>query len=100
MQPHSLVVSADKEDETLFAACVRAQVQTMLAGICGRFRVELAECMGGEAGVLDRQISNFTLSVDGGLFMHFHDRAQARTLLETTVAHGGIRLSGLSLRSA
>ena len=57
---------------TASAAC--AQVQTMLAGICSRFRVELAECMGGEAGVLERQISSFTLSVDGGLHMHFHDR--------------------------
>ena len=50
----------------------------MLACICGRFRVELAAQMGGEAGVLERQISSFTLAVDGGLFLHFHDRAQAR----------------------
>jgi hypothetical protein len=52
----------------------------MLACICGRFRVELAGCMGGEAGVLERQISSFTLAVDGGLFLHFHDRAQAQPL--------------------
>ena len=32
--------------------------------------------MGGEAGVLERQISSFTLAVDGGLFIQFHDRTQ------------------------
>ena len=48
----------------------------MLACICGRFRAELAPRMGGEAGVLKAQMSSFTLTVDGGLHMHFHDRSQ------------------------
>ena len=48
----------------------------MLATICGRFRLELAPEMGGVAGVLEKQISSFTLAVDGGLHMHFHHRAQ------------------------
>ena len=48
----------------------------MMATICGRFRLELDPQMGGEAGVLERQISSFTLAVDGGLFIQFHDRAQ------------------------
>ena len=52
------------------------QVATMLACICGRFRAELAPEMGGEAGVLEKQLSSFTLAVDGGLHMHFHDRSQ------------------------
>ena len=56
----------------------------MLACVCGRFRVELAPCMGGEAGVLERQISSFTLVVDGGLHMHFHDRGQARCPAQAT----------------
>ena len=46
----------------------------MMATICGRFRLELDPQMGGEAGVLARQISSFTLAVDGGLFLQFHDR--------------------------
>ena len=48
----------------------------MMATICGRFRLELDPQMGGEAGVLERQISSFTLAVDGGLFLQFHDRTQ------------------------
>lgn len=48
----------------------------MLATVCGRFRLELAPEMGGEAGVLEKQISSFTLAVDGGLHMYFHDRAK------------------------
>lgn len=50
----------------------------MMATICGRFRLELDPSMGGEAGVLERQISAFTLAVDGGLFIQFHDRTQVR----------------------
>ncbi|CAL8466632.1 g6168 [Coccomyxa elongata] len=52
------------------------EVRVMLATICGRFRLELAPEMGGEAGVLEKQISSFTLAVDGGLHMYFHDRAK------------------------
>lgn len=48
----------------------------MMATICGRFHLELDPQMGGEAGVLERQISSFTLAVDGGLFIQFHDRTQ------------------------
>lgn len=48
----------------------------MLATICGRFRLKLAEQMGGMEGVLERQISSFTLAVDGGLHIHFHDRSK------------------------
>jgi hypothetical protein len=51
------------------------QVTTMLIAICGRFKLELAPEMGGEAGVLEKQISSFTLAVDGGLFMLFHGRS-------------------------
>ena len=47
----------------------------MMATICGRFRLELDPSMGGEAGVLERQISAFALAVDGGLFLQFHDRS-------------------------
>lgn len=54
------------------------QVLSMMATICGRFRLELDPQMGGEAGVLERQISSFTLAVDGGLFLQFHDRTQVR----------------------
>ncbi len=56
------------------------QVLSMMATICGRFRLELDPQMGGEAGVLERQISSFTLAVDGGLFIQFHDRTQVRPL--------------------
>ena len=52
------------------------QVLSMMATICGRFSLELDPQMGGEAGVLERQISSFTLAVDGGLFIKFHDRTQ------------------------
>lgn len=52
----------------------------MLATICGRFRLELAAEMGGEAGVMEKQISNFTLAVDGGLHLHFHDRVKVYTV--------------------
>ena len=51
------------------------QVYAMMVCICGRFRLELDPCMGGEAGVLERQISAFALAVDGGLFLKFHDRS-------------------------
>ena len=51
----------------------------MMATICGRFRLELDPQMGGEAGVIERQISSFTLAVDGGLFIQFHDRTQVHT---------------------
>ncbi|CAL5227143.1 g10055 [Coccomyxa viridis] len=52
------------------------EVLSMMATICGRFHLELDPQMGGEAGVLERQISSFTLAVDGGLFIQFHDRTQ------------------------
>lgn len=51
------------------------QVYAMMVSICGRFRLELDPSMGGEAGVLERQISAFALAVDGGLFLRFHDRS-------------------------
>ncbi len=57
----------------------------MLATICGRFRLELAPEMGGVAGVLEKQISSFTLAVDGGLHMHFHHRAQVPAPLNSPV---------------
>lgn len=47
----------------------------MLALLAGRFRFRLDDCMGGEEGVRALQISNFTLSVEGGLFMHVYSRA-------------------------
>ncbi len=47
----------------------------MLALLAGRFRYRLDDCMGGEEGVRALQISNFTLSVEGGLFMHVYSRA-------------------------
>lgn len=47
----------------------------MLALLAGRFRFRLADCMGGEEGVRALQISNFTLSVEGGLYMHVFSRA-------------------------
>ncbi len=59
----------------------------MLATICGRFRLELAPEMGGEAGVLEKQISSFTLAVDGGLHMHFHDRAKVPCRLICHIAN-------------
>ena len=68
------------------------QVCSMMATICGRFRLELDPQMGGEAGVLERQISSFTLAVDGGLFLQFHDRTQvgqshdSRTVLRSRQA--------------
>jgi hypothetical protein len=47
----------------------------MLALLAGRFQYRLDDCMGGEEGVRALQISNFTLSVEGGLFMHVYSRA-------------------------
>ncbi len=51
-----------------------AQVATILGTLMGRFTVELAPCMGGFAGVLDRQTIAFTLAVDDGLWINFKPR--------------------------
>jgi hypothetical protein len=50
---------------------------SMLALLAGRFRFRLDDRMGGEEGVRALQISNFTLSVEGGLFMHVYSRASS-----------------------
>ena len=63
------------------------QVLSMMATICGRFRLELDPQMGGEAGVIERQISSFTLAVDGGLFIQFHDRTEVDASLLLCLYH-------------
>lgn len=75
-------IPSELQDFTQYLYGGGMQVRVMLATICGRFRLELAPEMGGEAGVLEKQISSFTLAVDGGLHMYFHDRAKVPMLLD------------------
>ena len=47
----------------------------MLAMLCGRFEWALAPRAGGVAGVREREVSRFTLAVDGGLWLVATPRA-------------------------
>ena len=52
------------------------QIPTVLAMVLGRFRVTLAERMGGYEGVISRQLNAFTLSLNGGCWLTFAERCQ------------------------
>lgn len=50
------------------------QVPAILAMVLGRFRVSLAEHMGGYQGILEGQLNAFTLSLKGGCWLRFGAR--------------------------
>ena len=52
------------------------QVPAILAMVLGRFKVSLAERMGGYQGILERQVNAFTLSLRGGCWLRFDARCK------------------------
>lgn len=50
------------------------QTATIIGTLVARFKVELADRMGGYEGVLERQTIAFTLAVDEGLWIRFIPR--------------------------
>lgn len=52
------------------------QIPTVLAMVLGRFKVSLAERMGGYEGIISGQQNSFTLSLKGGCWLKFAERCR------------------------